>query len=312
MAISALPSLKTVFSLLKEINLETIRQSSNEPFEIILTGEKASLVAQHLESPRVRVGSDTQHAGLKLYVLRSQAQKTYIQEEALSVSVLGETKLGETKAVENTFLPTSPNQLVLSDWSQESIQNELLPVLLNRLPEHLQLGIARHVPLARSVYNKQLVDETSKANALYAASTAFAEVIPVLNIPLNVADSIVLTKNQLVMAYKLALAAGKTGTPNSVMTEIIGVLGSGFLMRQAARSLVGLIPAWGALPKVAIAYAGTYLVGQGISAWLKDGQKLTERELKRFYSEALQQGKRIGKLKPSEQEKVEEEIGEEK
>jgi uncharacterized protein (DUF697 family) len=302
MAISALPSIKTVFSLLKEINLEHIRQSSNEPFEIVLTGEKASLVAQHLESPRVRVGSDTRHAGLKIYVLRSQAQKTYVQEEALDVSVIGET----------AFLPTSLNQVVLTNWSEESLKNELLPVLLNRLPEHLQLGIARHVPLARSVYNKQLVDETSKANALYAASTAFAEIIPVLNIPLNVADSIVLTKNQLVMAYKLALAAGKTGTPNSVMTEIIGVLGSGFLMRQAARSLVGLIPAWGALPKVAVAYAGTYLVGHGVNAWLKNGQKLTERELKRFYSEALQQGKRIAKLKPSEQEKVEEEIGEEK
>ena len=171
------------------------------------------------------------------------------------------------------------------------------------MPETLQLSLARYIPLARDSYNKQLIDETAKANALYAASTAFAGVIPVLNVPLNVADMVVLTKNQLVMAYKMALASGKTGAPNSVMTEIIGVLGSAFLMRQAARSLIGLIPAWGAIPKVGVAYAGTILVGKGVNVWLTDGQRLTERELKKVYNEALEKGKRVIKPKLEEKKK---------
>jgi uncharacterized protein (DUF697 family) len=283
MAISALPSMKTVFTLLKEINLEQIRQSSNEPFEIVLTGDKAKQVAELLQSNRVRIGNDTQHSGLKVSVVRSHSQKTFIQEETLVVSALNEA----------TFLPTSANHLVLSDWSETSLKNQLMPILLGRMPEHLQLGMARYIPLARAFYNKQLIDETSKANALYAASTAFAGIVPVLNVPMNVADMVVLTKNQLVMAYKMALAEGKTGTPSSVMTEIIGVLGSAFLMRQAARSLVGLIPAWGAIPKVAVAYAGTYLVGKGVNVWLTDGQRLTERELKKVYNEALEKGKQV-------------------
>jgi hypothetical protein len=73
---------------------------------------------------------------------------------------------------------------------------------------------------------------------------------------------------------------------------MIGVLGSGFFFRQVARGLVGFIPGWGILPKIAIAYAGTYLVGQGVTVWLRDGQKLTGRELERFYSEALTRGKK--------------------
>jgi uncharacterized protein (DUF697 family) len=292
MASSILPSVKTLFSLLKEINIEQIRHSSNEPFEIVLTGNKSPLVSEMLKSNRVRLGSDTSHAGLKVSVLRSQTQKTYIQEEAIMVSALGE----------ETFLPT--NHLVLTDWSQESIKNELLPLLISKMPEHLQLGMARYIPLARDPYNKQLIDETAKANALYAASTAFAGVIPILNVPLNVADMVVLTKNQLVMAYKMSLASGKTGAPNSVMTEIIGVLGSAFLMRQAARSLIGLIPAWGAIPKVGVAYAGTILVGKGVNIWLTEGQRLTERELKKVYNEALAKGKRM--IKPKLEETQEE------
>ncbi len=293
MASSVLPSMKTVFTLLKEINLEHIRQGSNEPFEIVLTGVKANTIAEMLQSSRVRVGTDVHHSGLKVSVVRSQAQKTFVQEETIIISALGES----------TFLPTSANHMVLSDWSQESLKNELLPILISRMPEHLQLGMARYIPLARDSYNKQLIDETAKANALYAASTAFAGVIPLLNVPLNVADMMVLTKNQLVMAYKMALAAGKTGAPSSVMTELIGVLGSAFLMRQAARSLVGLIPAWGAIPKVGVAYAGTYLVGKGVNVWLTDGQRLTERELKKVYSEALEKGKRV--IKPKLEEKEE-------
>lgn len=286
MALSSLPSMKTIFNLLKEINLEQIRQSSNEPFEIVLTGQKAAFVAELLASSRVRTGSDMHHAGLKVSVLRSQPQKTFIQDETLHVSALGE----------NTFLPTSPNHLVLTDWSEKSIQDELLSVLLANMPDHLQLGMARHIPMTRALYSKQLIDETAKANALYTASTAFAGVIPLLNVPMNVADMMVLTKNQLVMAYKMALASGKTGNPSSVMTEIIGVLGSAFLMRQAARSLVGLIPGWGALPKVAVAFAGTHLIGRGVDVWLNEGQRLTESELKRLYAEALKRGQRI--IKP--------------
>jgi uncharacterized protein (DUF697 family) len=291
MTTPSLSSAKTLFGILKEINLDAIRRSSDEPFELVLSG---SLAAQVLEllgpSSRVRVSNDgsmpaaglQNNSGLTVSCLHSRAGKTFTSEEPLRVSLLGDS---------NTSQPL-PNHVVLTDLSVKSLQTELIPALFERLPEDLHLPLARHVPLARPVYSKRLTDETSKANAVYAASTALGGIIPVVNVPLNVADMVILTKNQLVMAYKLALAYGKTGAPMSVMTEMIGVLGSGFFFRQVARGLVGFIPGWGILPKIAIAYAGTYLVGQGVTVWLRDGQKLTGRELERFYSEALTRGKK--------------------
>jgi uncharacterized protein (DUF697 family) len=290
---TTLSSAKNLFGILKEINLDAIRRSSDEPFELVLSGSLAPQVYGLLQpSSRVRVATEANalpttsglqnNSGLTVTCLHSRAGKTFVHEEPLHVSLMGDE--ASTQPV--------PNHLLLTDVSTRSLQTELIPALFERLPEDLHLPLSRHVPLARPVYSKRLTDETAKANAIYAASTALGGIIPVVNVPLNVADMMILTKNQLVMAYKLALAYGKTGAPTSVMTEMISVLGSGFFFRQVARGLVGFIPGWGVVPKIAIAYAGTYLVGQGVNVWLRDGEKVTQRELERFYSEALTRGKK--------------------
>jgi uncharacterized protein (DUF697 family) len=319
LSVTPFSSAKTLFGILKEINLEALRRSSDEPFELVLSGSLAPQVLELLQATsgqargRVRVSTEAVQtsmprneslqnvSGLTVTCLHGGAGKTFIHEEPLHVSLLAESATHDPQATANS--QTTANHLVLTDLSLKSLQNELIPALFERLPEALHLPLARHVPLARPSYSKRLTDETAKANAIYAASTALGGFIPVVNVPLNLADMIVLTKNQLVMAYKLALAYGKTGTPMSVMTEMIGVLGSGFFFRQVARGLIGFIPGWGVLPKIAIAYAGTYLVGQGVSVWLRDGQKLTQRELERFYTEALTKGRRWAaslRRKPSE------------
>lgn len=293
--ISSVSGAKTLFSILKEINLDAIRRSSDEPFELVLSGSLAERVLELLGSQvvgRVRISTPQydkgafanlqNHNGFTVSCLHSRSGKTYTYEEPLRVSLLGD----------ETLTQPLPNHLILTDLSAKSLENELIPALFQRLPEDLHLPLARHVPLARNAYSKRLTDETAKANAVYAASTALGGIIPVVNVPLNVADMMILTKNQLVMAYKLALAYGKTGAPTSVMSEMIGVLGSGFFFRQVARGLIGFIPGWGVIPKIGIAYAGTYLVGQGVTLWLRDGQKVTQRELERFYSEALTRGKK--------------------
>jgi hypothetical protein len=87
---------------------------------------------------------------------------------------------------------------------------------------------------------------------------------------------IVLSKTQAFLAYKLGLTVGFSTNWHDYLREFGGVLGGGFLLRQLARSLVGLIPVWGILPKVAIAYAGTYVVGHTILQWYLTGRHLTK------------------------------------
>ncbi len=169
----------------------------------------------------------------------------------------------------------------------------VLPEILRALPRHLHLALGRQLPVFRPAVIRNLIEETSRTNAVYAASTGVAEVVPVLNVPLNVADTVVLGKNQLVMAYKVALAAGKTGKPQELMGEIIGVLGGGLLFRQVARGLVGLIPVWGWLPKVAVAYAGTQVIGTATALWATEGRTVTSRDLRGLYENALGRGRTL-------------------
>jgi uncharacterized protein (DUF697 family) len=168
----------------------------------------------------------------------------------------------------------------------------------------LRLALARQLPPLRPAIVHATIDEAAKANATYALTAGLAEVVPVLDVPLNLADMVVLTKNQLVMSYKIALAGGKKGHAREIIGEVMGVLGTGFLFRQAARSLVGLIPVAGIVPKVAVAYAGTWAVGRAVAAWAVEGRRLTPAAVRRFYREAWGRARDVARAMAAQAERA--------
>ncbi len=155
------------------------------------------------------------------------------------------------------------------------------------------IALARQFPVFRSAVAKSLIADTSYSNAAYALSTGLAEIVPVFNIPLNIADMVVLSKAQAFLVYRLGLALGLSSHWQDYVAEFGGVLGSGFLWRQIARSLVGLIPAWGILPKVAVSYAGTYVVGNVVHQWYLTGRHLSGRQMRQLYTQAFARGKNL-------------------
>lgn len=174
-------------------------------------------------------------------------------------------------------------------------------------------ALGRQYPLFRTPIARSLINETSFSNAAYSISTGLAEVIPIFDIPLNVADMLILTKAQAFLVFKLGLTLGLSTDWQDYVTEFGGVLGGGFLWRQLARSLIGLIPAWGIIPKVAVAYAGTYVVGNVVLQWYLTGRHVTRKQMNEFYKQAFAKGNqvardlmrkvprpRLGKRKPPE------------
>jgi uncharacterized protein (DUF697 family) len=162
-------------------------------------------------------------------------------------------------------------------------------------PAGLRLGLGRQLPALRTLVFVELIDETARANASYAFASGIAEIIPVVNIPMNIGDVVILTKNQLVMSYKIALVAGKSGTPRNLIGEILGVLGGGLLFRQVARQLIGLIPVVGVAPKVAVAYGGTWAIGKAVVLWATAGQVLTRESVGQFLDEGLKRGRKAAR-----------------
>jgi uncharacterized protein (DUF697 family) len=170
---------------------------------------------------------------------------------------------------------------------------DILDALFAVVEPERRVGLARQIPSLRPRVFNALIDETARANAGYAFSTGLAEIIPLLDIPLAIGDMVVLSKNQLMMSYRIALAAGKTAQPRELVGEIVGVLGGGLLFRQVARQLVGLVPVIGIVPKVAVAYGGTWAIGRAIALWATEGRILSAAGLRHLSREGFARGRRV-------------------
>jgi len=166
------------------------------------------------------------------------------------------------------------------------------PAVMRLLSEY-HLALARQFPLFRTTVAHELVTDSCFSNAAYALSTGLAEIVPIFDIPLNIADMFVLTKAQAFLVYRLGLALGLSSRWQDYVAEFGGVLGGGFLWRQIARSLIGLIPAWGIIPKVAVSYAGTYVVGNVVYHWYLTGRHVSAQQMRQLYVQAFARGKHI-------------------
>ena len=267
-----------LLKLLREVNLEALKKEAEAPARIVLHGNP-----ELVRKLQLRLGTQPWMSSLTDL---SSKRKDDVLVSIYHASEQSESVNAALSIVVGQTLPDVPKYHGILTLDETTDLEEVAASLLKAIPTEQRLSLARHVPLLRPAYARWLIDQTSSSNAVFAASAGLAGVVPLLNIPLNVADIIVLTKNQLIMAYKLALAEGKSGKPNELMKEVLSVLGGGLLFRQIARELVGLIPVWGILPKVVVAYGGTYVIGETVHLWASEGKTASAKQMARFYKEA--------------------------
>jgi uncharacterized protein (DUF697 family) len=187
--------------------------------------------------------------------------------------------------------PPAPHTLFLPDPAVPTAPAALAEALLQRLPAELHLAAAARLPALRAVYTRDLIGGTCFSNASYALVSGLPQQIPLLSLPFAAADILVLTKNQALMVYKLALAHGAPPDFQARLAELMPVVGGGFVWRQLARTLIGLIPLWGLVPKVAIAYAGTYVTGVLAERWYSSNELIAGERLKQLSEQALDYGR---------------------
>jgi uncharacterized protein (DUF697 family) len=142
----------------------------------------------------------------------------------------------------------------------------------------------------RPIIAEQLIREISRVNAQVALISALPSLVPILGWVIGgVADILVLTKNQAMLVFKLAAIFGRNLDDRiGILKEILPVIGGAFVWRSAARLAIGLAPApIAALPKAAIAYVGTYVVGQTARYYYEQGHRPPPEVIASFRTEAL-------------------------
>lgn len=310
--------LRTIWRILRQTNLDEIKREAEQTFRLLVIGadvDAAGRVAQLL-SPADEGGPhewlNVLEPPLAAEALREpgpvsaaivlarpanpseavQASRRVLADAGVPVLTIV-TGAATEQSSDSVVRRGASARVAVTSLDESAVAKTVAPALLQIVPPGLRLAFARQLPPLRPALFNQLIEETARANASYSFSTGIAEIIPVLNIPLNVGDLIILTKNQIIMSYKIALAAGKEGAPRELVGEILSVLGGGFLFRQIARQLVGLIPVAGVVPKVTVAYAGTWAIGHAVVLWATEGRDVSTETLRQFYSEALDRGRRV-------------------
>jgi hypothetical protein len=164
--------------------------------------------------------------------------------------------------------------------------------------EHLGLPLARLFPPFREEVCARLIHKLALENAMFSVATALPNVAPFLGIGWAVgefaSDSVVLTMNQLRLAFYLGAANDRAVGYGAQRAEVGSIIAGAFGWRAVARELVGKIPLGGGLvPKAAIAYAGTYVVGRSLERYYRFGYKYTRAERRAAYEDAFEKGKSI-------------------
>jgi uncharacterized protein (DUF697 family) len=317
------PDLAGGFKMLREVDLNAIRRQAEAPVHLAVVGDsgtgKTTLIRQLLRGPR-----DSEPAGIPplsehnladdiplqahsiALLLLDGVKETHLPEQAVFTG-LKKNKIPVVVCYSKADLAQDPQFVMngaqewpgaevaaIAAYDAHSLQKLLVPAILRACPGR-EVQLARCLPLLREPVCQKLIDDTCFVNSAYSLTTGLAEINVFLDLPLNLADIVILTKNQALMAYKIALAMGLPADWRETIPKLSAVVGSAFLWRQVARQLVGLIPAYGVIPKIAVAYAGTYAVGQAIYQWCANGEKLQPERLKSLYVAAFKRGREVAR-----------------
>jgi len=162
--------------------------------------------------------------------------------------------------------------------------------ILEDRPE-LALALARNFPVFRRRVSQALIAQTAAVNAQFALVTGITQAIPLTAIllPVNsLSDIVILTKNQVMLALRLAAVYGLPVDYKSRMKELAPILANAFGWRAVARELVGAVPGVGFIARAMIAYAGTVTVGKAAQLYYETGETATKSQLQRLYQEAFE------------------------
>ena len=173
----------------------------------------------------------------------------------------------------------------------------LVHQILERRPD-LAVPLALHVLPFRHEVSNRMVKKVARENALFSLATALPDIVPLISLPWAIgefaSDTAFLTANQIRMAFLLAAANDRDIGYHEQRGEIASIVMGAFGWRALARELVGKIP-WGGglIPKAAIAYAGTRVVGLSMERYYRLGKAYTRSERRVAYEDALERGKNI-------------------
>jgi uncharacterized protein (DUF697 family) len=295
--------------LTRELDVQALRESFERLVSVRVLGSDyaiAQRVARLIEPDpalgEVSVGvlGETSRERADLYVVAIGGPLEPDARRVLSDLSVGETPLVlvQSEAASGMLVLGIPEDRIVTlgeTTADDEARERLFKALVPAAPEVL-LSAGRRHPLLREPVAEHLIRETARVNAQFAAVSSLPANLPIIGgLVGDMADLVVLTKNQVLLLFKLAGLYGRDlALGRQLIVEVLPVVGGAFMWRTTARALVGLLPSLlGLLPKTLVAYSGTYVVGQMARYYYRYGRKPPPEMVRDLRDEGARLARRI-------------------
>jgi uncharacterized protein (DUF697 family) len=178
-------------------------------------------------------------------------------------------------------------------WAEYVVPALAVPVLRGRLFPHLvecargvEIAVGRALPALRETVAAKLTRDAAANSLKVAIASAVVDHIPLVGLVLgamaSAGDIVAITGIQIVLLMHIEAAYGKDPDMQRLW-KLLPVIGGGLGWRSLARELSGFVPVAGIAIKGAIAYAGTIVVGEGVTFFLEHGDHMTKHDASLLY-----------------------------
>jgi hypothetical protein len=243
----------------------------------------------------VAAASDPGYDAIARFLSRASFTASRLREQTGSLYVIGEPEAPESFDMElyEEGLPCPEHAFT---YRPRNPQRTIAEVLERK--QELGLPLARNFPVFRAAVTGHIVRTVAKENTLFAIASALPNIAPGIALPWAIgefaSDTAFLTANQLRMAFLLAGACDREVGYREQKAEVASVIAGAFGWRALARELLGKIPfGGGVVPKAAIAYAATWVVGRSLERLYTIGYHYSRAERRHIYGEGFERGKAI-------------------
>src|SRR5580704_8177479 len=268
---------------IRNLNPEDIRRHTERPLRFFLYADREQ---DYRALEDFLVPWDLSHAKraqVSRLIYRSTDSAVPVDGNDLEVYFDNSGDLATSSSGLFTFDPANPGAMIQQ--------------VLARRPD-LAVPLGLHVLPFRQEVSRRMVKKVARENALFSLATAVPDIVPFISLPWAIgefaSDAAFLTANQIRMAFLLAAANDREIGYHEQRGEIASIILGAVGWRALARELVGKIP-WGGglVPKAAIAYAGTRVVGMSLERYYRLGKAYTRAERRLAYEEALERGRHL-------------------
>jgi uncharacterized protein (DUF697 family) len=194
-------------------------------------------------------------------------------------------------------LPGARADYVVESISRDALRPRVFAHLVD-CSRGVEVAVGRRLPPLREVVAAKLTRNAANNALKVSLASAVVDHIPVVGILLgafaSAGDMVAITGIQVMLMLHIEAAYGRDPDVHRIW-QLLPVIGGGFGWRTLARELSGFIPVAGIAIKGAIAYAGTIVVGEGVTFFLEHGHHMTKGEAAQIYERTKNDALRFGR-----------------